>query len=394
MTQPVAPSASSRRLLVERYLRKCVVTSAGRPVFAKLEVMRDLDLLAELADALAPDVDPETDAVCLLANSGLPFGVFLARKLHKPLYCYSKSGWQQRGTGQVQPVRPPLPAGTRIVLADSHVREAYTASKAEEELVKLDVQVKGIVVPFDFDELHRYQVQSPIIALGRMSEYRDVLQSIMEIMGYYGSVDDYLHNADFWQYARLEPLKSTDVFQESRSLRSLLPRPQWHRPRVHYISSNVRTRVDRHLPTDPYGVWHLFTDPSLVNDVVVATDTRLQLSRYDILIGLGTPGSLLVLNLAYGTSFRGEVALLIPELGFAPEPREWKDKRVLLCQDTLTSSAYPLEVIEAVRQHGAHVDALLVIRTVTRRSRWFPSISRLPAVLDLAAAGVRVFALC
>ncbi len=366
-------------------MRRCVIPYGGHPLFAKLEVLRDLRLLRDIVGALAPEVDPDVDAVCLLANSGLPFGVFLARRLNKPLYFYRSAGWFAPAAAQPDFVKPTPPRGSRVVLADSHVHEGYTAGKAEEKLAELGVDVAAVVVPFDFDRLHLYPIHAPILSLGRLSEYETVLQAILHSYGF-GSrrpAHECLREDRFWRYVPDDSVSFPDDIHDQWAEASLSGVPFLSRkPAISYIDQRLKVKACRHLSGSSHRAWNLFTNPNLVSDAAMAVTRFLGADNYDLLVGTGVVGTALALTLAYSDSFRGHVVTLIPELGFLPTAEMLRDRRVLLCHDSLASAAYLLDVLDVASRLEARVEALLAIQVVGTQAS------------DLISAGVRIFALC
>lgn len=99
---------------------------------------------------MATQIHEDCEAICALAQSGIPFGSYLASKLQKKFYLVSHKDdfvdWQ----GKRLPCLPERPALKRVVLVDSIIKTGSTAGKVCKLLRSWRAEPLQLITAVDF----------------------------------------------------------------------------------------------------------------------------------------------------------------------------------------------------------------------------------------------------
>jgi len=364
-----------------------IETEEGFPFFEKRGVQRDVPLLRRATRALSEQVSGDIDAVCSLATSGIPLGVYLAQELSKPLFFYRTAGWPI-GMREFPRIAVRGLPGSRCLLVDTHARRGRTSALADATIASSysNAQVAGIATLLDISP---EAVEYPI----PVERYSLVpIETAIEYVCQHPGVDIAYHSIDlikpgspFWRFSHPET-KLGGHPSRRRRWRLHIP-TSLATPRMISYPSQVGTALAEHVPTDDEGIWSLYFQSGLLRDISEELGQHLAIRNYDALVGVNALGTAFACTLAYYTEFGGPIFSHYYEPRLYPEPGDGLEgKRVLLCQTRLLTGQYTAEAIRVVRAYGAICRDIVVACLDRKQEPWL----RQQPLRNLAGTGVIV----
>ena len=378
---------------LSEYLRRLIVWKDNQPVFSKFGILSDPSLLFKVGESLGNLIPKSSNAVCLLANSGIPVGVVAALSQSLPIYFFHRAGWQREGN--VLFVLPQPAPALEMAILDSHVRFGFTSRACFLDLTEhYGTRIGAICAPILFEPLFTSRSPTEYRFLGN---YESVLSIINDIIGESTeATQSRLLNieSDFWAYPNGSQPERDEFRARSPSGKwRFLLRPGSEPPTILVSERTQKLISTRITPTDT-GIWDFFQDYSFIKEICEVVGQKISLEEYDYVVGIQALGLALTVALAYFNKnrFRGHLIHWLGQQGFLPEVPQWQNKKVLVVSVRMQFGTYLADVVSEIQRLGGHVNHALVAVPDFRTNNLFNRF-RQNSLSNLSRSGIQFFRL-
>jgi orotate phosphoribosyltransferase len=235
---------------------KSFITDDGH--FDSWRLCRFPRMIEKITECMVKYVDHHCDAICALAQSGIPIGSYLASKLCRPLYIVSHKDDIVDEHGRIMWVLPEIPSEKKIVMVDSHIKTGTTASHANTLLRKYGSEVLTLCTAVDFslpNWKNARNVSIPVASICQIEGQEDWLVELLGVSN--GTLAEIFGQTDFWSRVNNLPTEIPDFPRE--------------RPGADFAPRVFNDEVEKTLwkfmqESTGYGLYSLFLNPELLSD--------------------------------------------------------------------------------------------------------------------------------
>lgn len=362
-------SSSFKELALRYAIQTIVNTPQSDYYFSKFEILRQPELLFEVAEAMVGSLGSDVSRICALAASGVPIATAISLISKLPLMFFYRAGYAKSDRASIKyRFMPNANFSGSIALVDSHIRTGYTGALAVDELNNNAFDISQIMVPYVFDNcvinghirdivyvcLDKYSSSSSQLAAAIDIPLVELDQSIAgETSTFWNIPETYSSHNSYFE--KLKPGIRAKVI-------GLLSRKSFN----HLVEPLADTNSARYNPpTAKYGFddWSLFLEPQSIERLAIDIGTKLNIEDYDYLLGVDHLGLATAIAVAFYNreKFSGSIIAHLRRPKLLPNNPSLENKRVLPIQLRFENSLLQFDVFRRVQSLGGHIDKYVTI---------------------------------
>lgn len=370
--------------LCEQYL-KTVLRKSAKGEFRTTQwlLMQNLSLARRLVRLLIQKCENvQADNVIVLANSGIPLGVFMGLALDKPIYFYRREPWTVDDQTDIYIV-PPLPKNSVSILVDSNINSGLTMKTCTELVKKQGGEVSSVVALFDIRKPHDASSDSYTsniitpITLFERSVCVETLERITSSQKASSeSISDILRPPEksdhmFWTF-------DESGYIPSRSkrfwglMRGMLPGYTGRSAvrKITYIDATLSRKLKAAFSSTDTDIWRFFTMPKLRKEVCETVNHVFDLGDIDVLIGTSYLGTAFALCLAWNSRFQGKIISTVDTESWRELQISQESNNHLICSGRLMTGIHTWGAIGLADRHNLNVSQVLALRFANELVRY------------------------
>lgn len=374
---------SQEKDILSEYLETLIVNTGDGLHVSTYSILHRLPLLEKVAHAITSNLNQNTEYLCIIAMSGLPLGVAVARELQLPLVFYSKDAWNNDRDIGAERVLGKLPQGARVSIFDAYIASNDTIIECYQYLTaELEVKVLQILTVIDFQIQQKRLDGVDYSILGTAQELSKTLCEILGTNNLEEAEEIYFQEEGFWHFHRSSHIKRRTNL--TSKLKSLVGMPGPIKP-ISIGSNECKERLDL-IPDDNIGIWEFLKKAHIVHLVATECIGEIDFTKASNLVGLDILGGTLALYLALNMNFSGSVFIYHPEYGLLPKSKDLGGQKSILVQVRLDTGRNAMEALQVIEDRGGQVSTLLAIKRTYDISN-----PRVLSLRKLISSGVQIF---
>lgn len=315
----MVPLKNNSNLLV-KYLDQCFFIESKKNYFDPWLIIYNFPLLNLIAKKLETKIKSELnwksiDGVCILANSGIPIGIYVALSMKLPIHYYFRDPIRFENQEDFYYVFPQISANRNYLLLDSHTVTLHTANSATEFIQKKGAKVEGLAVPFNFTDYINHQMLSNppfknLISLGNANDFQEVIygltrtndpKSLKNLLIQRSKIQKYYNESPFIpkKWSRFYSLISTYLKRNEKDLS--------FESKKFFVNSSLAKTVRAKYGPQESDIWRLLCDSEIMYEVCQAIKTSLGKYFPNYIYATGQLGTIFALNFAFFSEFKGSM---------------------------------------------------------------------------------------
>lgn len=351
------------------YFDISLIKQDDRVYYSKLAILSNPNVLFNIAEDLSRLIIPSLSHLCVLASSGMAIGVALSLYSRLPIIFYRRLQWPKPESEGLGPkFLPSVPLDSNVGMVDSHERTRYTSAVCFDELYEeYGITVSQMIAPISFDMCidQNYNRNMTYSYLKNASEIVNTISNRNNLKLSKDKLVSYFDQTNFWLYPPLEI--ESDPYKEFRAP-GLAKSPSW------FIGSgsdiSIFEKIENEFSLSSYSfkskddeIWNFFLYPSLVEEFSKEAGEKLDIKKYDYLIGVGHLGTALSIALAYYNQniFSGSIIMYLGGHGLVPNPDSLFGKKVLPIEMRITTGVYAVDIYTLVKKYNGLINKYLTV---------------------------------
>jgi len=315
----------------DKYL-ECIITDNkyGGKIFDPWLIMENPELLRTICELLSLKYESveNVNSCCILADSGMPIGIFLAQNLSLGMHFYRRSSWMIDDETGPRSIYPKLNKDSVLPIIDSHITTGFTAGSCIELLKYQDVGVDNVITVVNFQTIPNfepfYKPQNLISGVSVSDKKEIVFKAFgidrweklpQEMISSRIRSKSFHFENKYRKKSQVISNKSKRFFRIIKSLSPFLGKLE-----INYIDDRLSNELNKVFPSAESGVWNFFTFPDEVKKACLALNKILDFNSHQVLVATDYLGLIFTLCIAWHNNFSGKILSTKSRVGWDNVP--------------------------------------------------------------------------